>query len=282
MAVSGCPVLWQLLFVLSPVQMLHSSNIFGTITIEGGFLLSHVLVHTVFKDVPRFETGGQVAADITGLTKVMPIFICDEITDPAFPKDGWRTGLVDFIQVMLPDLAAGSALFALAVRLLADDPLSEVRDLSAASTMIRPGFVYSMVHRTHHEHVSPSLWTNYHFSLADLILEAFAPFAIALIVMHTILGLHTTQHELFGLLSYTMWFEIGSHCGKSLPVLTWMPPISPILRLFVGDVDDSNALFHHSHHTLVFCNYGISQWTDHLMGTAKFDKAKPKHTSSIK
>ena len=33
-------------------------------------------------------------------------------------------------------------------------------------------------HRTHHEHVSPSLWTNYHFSLADLILEAFAPFAV--------------------------------------------------------------------------------------------------------
>ena len=32
----------------------------GTITIEGGFLLSHVLVHTVFKDVPRFDTGGQV------------------------------------------------------------------------------------------------------------------------------------------------------------------------------------------------------------------------------
>ena len=101
--------------------------------------------------------------------------------------------------------------------------------------------VYSLVHRTHHEHVSPSLWTNYHFSLTDLILEAFAPFAIALVVMHTGLGLHTTQHERYGLLSYTMWFEIGSHCGKSLPVLSWMPPISPLIRAVCGDVDDYNV-----------------------------------------
>ena len=32
----------------------------GTITIEGGFMLSHLLVHTVFHDVPRFATGGYV------------------------------------------------------------------------------------------------------------------------------------------------------------------------------------------------------------------------------
>ena len=63
----------------------------------------------------------------------------------------------------------------------------------------------------------------------------------ALVVMHTALGLHTTQHELYGLLSYTMWFEIGSHCGKSLPVLTWMPPISPLIRAVCGDVDDHNV-----------------------------------------
>ena len=43
-----------------------------------------------------------------------------------------------------------------------------------------------------------------------------------------------------------------------------------------GDVDDSNALFHHSHHTLVFCNYGITQWCDRVMGTAKFDRGRPK------
>ena len=66
-------------------------------------------------------------------------------------------------------------------------------------------------------------------------------------------------------------YEIGTHCGKSIPTLTMLPPVSPLMRLAIGNFDDSNALFHHTHHTLNFYNFGITQWMDLLMGTAKYD-----------
>ena len=78
----------------------------GAITIEGGFLLQHILVHTVFAGTPRFATGGA-----------------------AHPRDGWHTGMVDFAKVMLPALTAGSLVFTALVRCFADDPLLEVTTL---------------------------------------------------------------------------------------------------------------------------------------------------------
>ena len=42
---------------------------------------------------------------------------------------------------------------------------------------------YDALHRRHHEHRSPSVWTNYHFTVPDLILEGFAPFGAALLLM---------------------------------------------------------------------------------------------------
>lgn len=214
--------------------------------------------------------------------------------------------IVDFLKVMVPALVVGSAIFTAAVRALQADPMLQMRQLSPGDPSlaglyggVRPlpflgrllllraivdvifycvhrvlhlRTVYSLLHRKHHEHRSPSLWTNYHFSIVDLLLEAFAPFTVGLIFMHAVCGLYTTQLELYGLLSYIMWFEVGSHCGKSVPTLTAIPPLAPLIRVLFGDIDDHNALFHHSHHVLVFCNYGITQWCDLLMGSAKYVK----------
>lgn len=87
----------------------------GATTIEGGFLLQHILVHSVFAETPRFPTGGT-----------------------AHPRDGWHTGMVDFARVMLPSLSAGSLVFTALVRCLSNDPLLEVRTLSAQHS-VRPG-----------------------------------------------------------------------------------------------------------------------------------------------
>jgi hypothetical protein len=72
-------------------------------------------------------------------------------------------------------------------------------------------------------------------------MEALLPFAVALTVVTFGMGLWTTQLEAYGLLSHIMWFEVGSHCGKPLPTLTTLPPLSPLLRLAVGDFDDRNV-----------------------------------------
>ena len=32
-------------------------------------------------------------------------------------------------------------------------------------------------------------------------------------------------------------------------------------------MDQNNCLFHHTHHVLRHCNYGITQWIDCLLGT---------------
>jgi hypothetical protein len=80
----------------------------GTIVIEGGFAISHWLVNSVFANVPRFTTGG-----------------------PAAPADGWRTGMMDFLQVMVPSLIAGAFVFTVLVRQIQADPLKEIREHTA-------------------------------------------------------------------------------------------------------------------------------------------------------
>jgi sterol desaturase/sphingolipid hydroxylase (fatty acid hydroxylase superfamily) len=66
----------------------------------------------------------------------------------------------------------------------------------------KDGGVYNIVHRRHHEHRSPHVWTNYHFSILDLILEGFAPYGAALLVLDLLMpaSFSTSPMEEFGLL----------------------------------------------------------------------------------
>ena len=97
----------------------------------------------------------------------------------------------------------------------------------------------------------------------------------ALLLMEA-MGWQTSALEEFGLLAHVMWYEIGSHSGKPVPTLSFCPWLALFYRsaLFqqmtgLGDLDEHNVLFHHSHHVLYRCNYGITPWLDRALGTAK-------------
>jgi hypothetical protein len=90
------------------------------------------------------------------------------------------------------------------------------------------------------------------------------------------LGWHTSGLEEFGLLAHVMWYETASHAGKPLPTLSFCPWLAIVYRsrwfctmLGISDPDRNNVLFHHSHHVLHRCNYGITPWLDCLLGTAR-------------
>merc|ERR1712178_525371 len=76
------------------------------------------------------------------------------------------------------------------------------------------------------------------------------------------------------LATYFQWYEIGSHSGKAVPTVTLFPPLSPFYKWILGDVDKRNIEFHDQHHAQRNCNYGISQWLDHLLGTAQLRSEK--------
>ena len=50
--------------------------------------------------------------------------------------------------------------------------------------------------------------------------------------------------------------------------VTYFPPLSPLYRFFLGNVDEHNVAFHQAHHRFGRGNYGITQWLDYALGTA--------------
>lgn len=124
------------------------------------------------------------------------------------------------------------------------------------------------LHKRHHEHTATALNTNFHFSVPDLVLEGFVPLITGLGMLQQF-GINCSQLEGNLFTAYIQWYEIGSHSGKPVPTVTLFPPLSPIYRLFLGDVDAHNVRFHDQHHVMRNCNYGITQWLDFLLGTAR-------------
>jgi methylsterol monooxygenase len=129
--------------------------------------------------------------------------------------------------------------------------------------------LYGRLHKRHHEHKAPGLHTNFHFTAADLLIEGALPIVAALASLKPLLGTSPKPVEL-GLLHVCLqWYEIGSHSGKPVPTVSYLPPLAPLYRAILGDVDRRNVEFHHAHHQLTHCNYGITQWLDHALGTAR-------------
>ena len=95
--------------------------------------------------------------------------------------------------------------------------------------------LYGLIHRRHHEHKSPHVWTNYHFTAADLFTEGFAPFGVGLAALEGLVALfgpvaavylRPSRLVLLLLLSHIMWYEICSHAGKPVPTASVYPPLS--------------------------------------------------------
>merc|ERR1712000_279935 len=116
------------------------------------------------------------------------------------------------------------------------------------------------------------MWTNQHFTVADLFLEAYIPVIVALGVVQSGMGIYISKLELNLLSVYVGWLESISHAGKPIPASTLVAPIAPIYQAVLGDVDRRNVEFHHCHHELLQCNYSITQWPDHLLGTTRWNE----------
>ncbi|CAK0793610.1 unnamed protein product [Prorocentrum cordatum] len=132
--------------------------------------------------------------------------------------------------------------------------------------------LYGRFHKRHHEHKAPGLHTNFHFTVPDLFIEGVLPIVAALFSLRPLLGVFPKPVEM-GLLHVCLqWYEIGSHSGKPVPTVSYLPPLAPLYRAVFGDVDKRNVEFHHAHHALTHCNYGITQWLDHALGTGELTR----------
>jgi sterol desaturase/sphingolipid hydroxylase (fatty acid hydroxylase superfamily) len=70
---------------------------------------------------------------------------------------------------------------------------------------------------------------------------------------------------------YIGWQEQCSHSGKPVPFSTMLPPVQVVYNHVLGQQwDRRNVEFHQVHHERVRCNYSITQWFDHLIGTTRW------------
>ena len=104
--------------------------------------------------------------------------------------------------------------------------------------------------------------------LQPVVLPAALPLLVATRVPEALLGVDFSPFEFFLIGTYLQWYEIGSHSGKPMPTVTYLPPLAPLYRLLLGDVDARNVAFHQAHHRHRNGNYGITQWLDYALGTA--------------
>merc|ERR1712125_173636 len=81
--------------------------------------------------------------------------------------------------------------------------------------------------------------------------------------------------ELILLAGYVGWLEACSHSGKPMPASNMVALIAPIYHAILGDLDRRNVEFHQTHHEVLRCNYSITQWPDHLVGTTQW-KQRPE------
>jgi sterol desaturase/sphingolipid hydroxylase (fatty acid hydroxylase superfamily) len=130
-------------------------------------------------------------------------------------------------------------------------------------------WLYDNIHRVHHEHSTPRTQTNLHFTWIDQYIEAVFPIYVAFGTLSAV-GLVPNRYEQTLLAAHLLYFESCSHTGKEIPIVTWVPFLSPLVDWFTG-CDQRLIEYHTRHHQLYRCNYSISPWWDKLLGTYRID-----------
>lgn len=132
--------------------------------------------------------------------------------------------------------------------------------------------VYAAVHSLHHEHVTPRTVTNFHFTWFDQFIEAVLPMYMGFGSL-TLMGYAPSIMEQSLLAIPFLYYESASHTGKEVPIVTWIPFLSPLVDWMTG-CDQRLIEYHTRHHQLYKCNYSISPWFDKMCGTYKIDLPK--------
>jgi sterol desaturase/sphingolipid hydroxylase (fatty acid hydroxylase superfamily) len=267
------------------------SVIGGVISTDGSIIIQHFLVNYVYRDIPFFVTHKNRIPTVE-LPKVLW-----DYTRTMFPAHciGSMISAIEMVQLPRQTFNRGlnsrfrlfPFLFRLAfLRFWVDITFYLVHRLLHTKPL------YNRLHKQHHEHINPTVWTNYHFTVLDLLLEGFVPIFVGAGLLFQLYL--KTGNSWFFLnfrdirlsFAYLLWYEIGSHSGKALPCVTVYPPFAPIYnylyKLFSGNqgaLDRNNVLHHERHHNLVYCNYGITPWLDWLVGTYTLELNKRAGTN---
>lgn len=256
-------------------NMLVSLLLGGFVMVEGAILVQKILIEIVYAHRRWFNAKQRAKPSYWEVLKDW--FTCNLVT--AVTANGFATYLLCRVlteRLYARVVAEQSAPFRLVPFLC---KLSIVRitcDITFYSLhrLLHVKGIYHRLHKRHHEHHACALATNVHFNWFDLLLEGFVPLYAGLQALSA-LSLTVNSFEQALLATYMQWYEIGSHSGKYLPTLTYMPPLAPIYQLVCGvdenghHVDETNIRFHETHHGLVKCNYGITQWIDALLGSRR-------------
>ena len=204
----------------------------GTIVIEGDIVCAHLIINKVYARVPRYKAGGPAPVATWG--SIAREFAVTMAPSLLFGAAATAFGLTQLVALERADF---DRIVALSARPVFPD---QATHLLARLALVRLAvdvafylFHYALhtkllfgpLHRRHHEHRSPHVWTNYHFTAVDLFVEGFAPFGVGLAVLELV-GLRCSRLEYLLLLSHIMWYEIGSHAGKPVPVVSYFPPFS--------------------------------------------------------
>lgn len=128
------------------------------------------------------------------------------------------------------------------------------------------------IHKKHHEHNKTKLTTNYHFTAADIFIEAFVPYFASMALLSKLHPMFSFTDYFEGrvLFSYVINVEILSHSGKPLPLMSTCAPFS----LFTKTWDDWNPWLHELHHNLSRCNYSLTSFWDWVFGTDRYEMQK--------
>lgn len=253
----------------------------GLLVIEGCILAQKVLIDWVYWDV-AFFSHDHLARSRPPLREVLDDWLRCNFRTHLFASVllGYLIRYVvteeQYKKINSPSrkFRLGRFLFKLAiVRVVADMVFYVVH------RALHSRYLYHL-HKRHHEHKATGIPTNFHFSVVDLILEGFVPLFVGVRALDTIFKVVSSPFEQALFAGYLQWYEIGSHSGKPVPTVTYFPPFAPLYCQVLGNVDARNIEFHDNHHALTNCNYGITQWLDWVLGTAKFAKQNRKQKSS--
>lgn len=238
-------------------------------------LVHHIVVDRVYKHVPYFAPQTRKSM---------------EPASALIPEHLWLTGFSQLFLAAPLAVAPKAASKGRQWSLLQDLQRLKILQFTAKLAMARCGTdllfwlghylihqrgSYGLIHKRHHEHKNPSIWTNQHFTVVDFIIEALIPTGGSIAVMNAA-GIKMSRLETILIVLYVDWLESCSHSGKPIPASSLLAPIAPVYRALLGDLDRRNVEFHQCHHEMLHCNYSITQWPDHLFGTTRWNENPPR------